>query len=597
MLKKLLVGILLASAAWAVNPTTVSDTLYEADGTTLFNGQLRIAWGTFISDGGQEHPAGYLTTNIVNGVLSQPLMPLSTATPTGSFYTVNYQLLSGQNITECWIVPDLFPSTANLIAVRMAGCGSTFPTAGGLPISLLTPPGAPNTFLNTNAFGKVGWVSALTTFDLIGTGTNQNTALIVGNGSSLTTGGTGIINANQLSGNPVGTSGAAIPVLNVSNTFGGTQTFNNITISGACSGCSSATFGTIAGGTNTTAAMIVSTGASLTYSGSGTINATTLNGDPTGTSGATIPVLSASNTFSGTQTFNNITVTGTCTGCASGAFAFGSITTGSNTTATMTVGTGGTITYSGSGVVNASTLNGDPTGTSGTTIPVLSASNTFGGTQTFNNLTVTGTCTGCGTSNPGGTNKMVQFNNSGAFGGDANFEWDNINKRVAIGNTSPTASLTVGAAGLVGSAQSTLASFYGGSLSSTAGTDIILSSFGVADVNQHSLGIHAHRVTSGSSWVNTELWMSFDVDNTPGISVLALGNGYTKSYNEFLVGTTDSGSGAVLQISSYMQMISTAQPPCDATHRFVFWSGSIGGVDVVGVCTFDGASYGWRSLI
>jgi hypothetical protein len=38
------------------------------------------------------------------------------------------------------------------------------------------------------------------------------------------------------------------------------------------------------------------------------------------------------------------------------ASGFNSITTGSNTTATMTVGTGGTLTFSGSGVVNASTL-------------------------------------------------------------------------------------------------------------------------------------------------------------------------------------------------------------------------------------------------
>lgn len=45
--------------------------------------------------------------------------------------------------------------------------------------------------------------------------------------------------------------------------------------------------------------------------------------------------------------------------CGSGgSSAFNSITTGTNTTATMTVGTGGTLTVSGSGIVNANELNG-----------------------------------------------------------------------------------------------------------------------------------------------------------------------------------------------------------------------------------------------
>jgi len=52
-------------------------------------------------------------------------------------------------------------------------------------------------------------------------------------------------------------------------------------------------------------------------------------------------------------------VSGTGSDCGSGGSpAFSSITTGSNTTATMTVGTGGTITSSGTGVINATQLGG-----------------------------------------------------------------------------------------------------------------------------------------------------------------------------------------------------------------------------------------------
>jgi hypothetical protein len=42
---------------------------------------------------------------------------------------------------------------------------------------------------------------------------------------------------------------------------------------------------------------------------------------------------------------------------------------------------------------------------------------------------------------PGGVSGNVQFNNSGAFGGDANFHCDNTNKRLGIGIASPDAML------------------------------------------------------------------------------------------------------------------------------------------------------------
>ena len=38
---------------------------------------------------------------------------------------------------------------------------------------------------------------------------------------------------------------------------------------------------------------------------------------------------------------------------------------------------------------------------------------------------------------PGGVNGNVQFNNSGVFGGDAAFYWDNSNKRLGLGTSAP----------------------------------------------------------------------------------------------------------------------------------------------------------------
>jgi hypothetical protein len=44
---------------------------------------------------------------------------------------------------------------------------------------------------------------------------------------------------------------------------------------------------------------------------------------------------------------------------------------------------------------------------------------------------------GGGSGTPAGANTQIQFNNSGSFGADSNFIWDNTNKRLGLGVTSP----------------------------------------------------------------------------------------------------------------------------------------------------------------
>src|ERR1700722_2362197 len=57
---------------------------------------------------------------------------------------------------------------------------------------------------------------------------------------------------------------------------------------------------------------------------------------------------------------------------------------------------------------------------------------------------------------PAGSSGYVQFNNSSSLGGDSNLFWDNTNKRLGIGTTSPGAELQVfGGAVFIGDANST----------------------------------------------------------------------------------------------------------------------------------------------
>jgi hypothetical protein len=141
-------------------------------------------------------------------------------------------------------------------------------------------------------------------------------------------------------------------------------------------------FSSLTGGTNTSAAMLVGTGASLAPTGAGTLTANGITGSPnitvsslTSTStttlnGSFVP-LSAGTLAGTTGAFvlgdcikvgqaNPLEVSdaGSACGSGGGSGAFSSLTTGTNTTATMTLGTGGSLTFTGSGLVNANQING-----------------------------------------------------------------------------------------------------------------------------------------------------------------------------------------------------------------------------------------------
>lgn len=147
-------------------------------------------------------------------------------------------------------------------------------------------------------------------------------------------------------------------------------------------GGGSSSFSGLLSGTNNVATMIVGTGAALSTSGTGAISANRYNGSAViamvdgGTGLTTSPddavmvgngsawqnkTLPACATATSKLLYDSATNTFTCGTDVGGAGTFDQLGTGSNTTATMTVGSGGALTFSGSGTVNASTFKGNST--------------------------------------------------------------------------------------------------------------------------------------------------------------------------------------------------------------------------------------------
>ena len=103
--------------AAAVLTTTVSDTVYHADGTAA-GGLVLVSWPAFTTAAGQAVPGGNTSVTIgAGGALTVALTPNVGATPAGTYYTAVYHLDDGTVSRESWSVP-VSAAAVTLAAVR-----------------------------------------------------------------------------------------------------------------------------------------------------------------------------------------------------------------------------------------------------------------------------------------------------------------------------------------------------------------------------------------------------------------------------------------------------------------------------------------------
>lgn len=142
--------------------TTISDTVYRADGTPA-SGTALISWPSFQTASGNVVAAGTQSIAIgPGGAFVAQLTPNVGAAPVGTYYVVVYQLDDGTVRTEYWSVPTTSPVTisevrttpgtglANTVAteayvnqaVQNVGSGSYVSKAGDTMTGPLTLPGA-----------------------------------------------------------------------------------------------------------------------------------------------------------------------------------------------------------------------------------------------------------------------------------------------------------------------------------------------------------------------------------------------------------------------------------------------------------------------
>ncbi|MBU1173125.1 MAG: hypothetical protein KKD44_26475, partial [Proteobacteria bacterium] len=213
-------------------------------------------------------------------------------------------------------------------------------------------------------------------------------------------------------------------------------------------GSGSSAFADITSGTNVSAAMVVGTGASLTYSGTGTINASSLESL---TASQFLRSDASDNYTSGTLTLDagtTLEVNGDLS-VADTNIAFNGTSTTFTTTGDLTINSGGgdlilsdtvSINIGGSGSDVLYNVIGDST--TGASANVDSDDDLY----IEGNLEVDGTIYGnvSGTINPGFTTGSVIFQGASGLAEDnPNFFWDDTNNKLGVGTNSPTSRLHV----------------------------------------------------------------------------------------------------------------------------------------------------------
>ena len=118
-----IVALIATGAAQTVPMTTISDTVYGADGSPA-QGTLLISWPMFTTAGRKPIAAGNTSVSLgPGGSLSVSLVPNANATPPATVYTVVYQLDDVVK-TEYWIVPTSSPAVLANVRTTLGATSS-----------------------------------------------------------------------------------------------------------------------------------------------------------------------------------------------------------------------------------------------------------------------------------------------------------------------------------------------------------------------------------------------------------------------------------------------------------------------------------------
>jgi hypothetical protein len=321
------------SGTGAINATTLEGKSIAGAGAAIPTGPAGSTGNdivTFTGTGGQLQDSGVQISS-----LAPKASPALTGTPTAPTAS------AGTNTTQ-------LATTAFVQAADTALLVS--PAFTGTPTAPTAAPGTNTTQIATTAFVEAATSGGTPPFSAILTGTNTTATMTVGSGGELTYTTGGIVNASELAGLSITGAGAAIPTGPTTSTPGDVVTFTG------------------------TSGQLANSGTLLTSLAP--LASPTFTGTPSG------PTASP-----GTNTTQLATTAFVEAATSGGTPAFSNITTGTNTAATMTVGTGGSLTFSGTGTVNASEVSGKALTGAGTAIPTGPTSTTVGNVVEFSTAT------------------------------------------------------------------------------------------------------------------------------------------------------------------------------------------------------------------
>lgn len=374
--------------------SSVTNTAISGLSTSNFSSANISQWtnnsGYITSSGTATNFSGSLTGDVSGTQTTTSVDKIKGATlGTTTATNANLLIANGTSWVSQAMSGDATITNAGVLSLKNTGTANTYGSALNIPVFTTDSQGRVTAVTNTA-------ISGLTTSNLSATAgiTNSqlaNSSLTVTAGTGLSGGGlVSLGGTTTLSLPNVGTaatygSATQVPVL-TTDAQGRITSVTNTTISGVAA--STVPFSGITSATNTTAAMLVGSGSSLNFTGTGTINASTLGGATFASPGTIGSGTAAAGTFTALTANTSITDVGLTTngvvtntsagllgtlagttttvlhGNAAGLPTFSSIS-GSDLASNITISTTGNISTTGTGTITSAGLL---TGSNGLTI-------------------------------------------------------------------------------------------------------------------------------------------------------------------------------------------------------------------------------------